>query len=111
MRCNGDAIQSGCPVEVYHSPKYFGKSGDATYAAGMLGLVLSGEFGLGFSVGKQWFHDDSSLDYTDWKVAVSKSLEGFDFEVAYTDTDISKVDCGSDICEGRAVFSISRTTE
>ncbi|MBT8117047.1 MAG: TorF family putative porin [Gammaproteobacteria bacterium] len=99
-------------VELYHSPEFFGKSGDASYAAGMLDLSLPGDFGLGFSAGKQWFHDDSSLDYTDWKVAITKSLEGFDFEVAYTDTDLSKADCGGlDICEGRAVVSIARTTD
>lgn len=98
-------------IEVYHSPEYFGKTGDATYVAVMLGLSLPADFSLGFSVGKQKFHDDSTLDYSDWKVGIGKSLGGFDLELAYTDTDLNKVDCGGDICEGRAVLSISRTSD
>lgn len=99
-------------IEVYHSPEYFGKSGDATYAAGVLNLSLPGEFGLGFSIGKQWFKDDSSLNYTDWKIGITRTLWGIDAELAYTDTDLSKADCDDvDICEGRAVFSITKTAE
>ena len=99
-------------AEVYYSPEYFGNSGDATYVSGMLGLSLPREFGLNFSIGRQWFHDDSSLNYTDWKVGITRTLRGFDLEVAYTDTDLSKADCDdTDICEGRAVLSISRTTQ
>ncbi len=99
-------------VEVYHSPEYFGKSGDATYAAAVLDLSLPNDFGLGFSVGKQWFKDDSSLNYVDWKAGITRSAWGFDFELAYTDTDLSKADCDDeDICEGRAVFSITKFAE
>jgi len=97
-------------VELYYSPDYFGSSGNATYAAAMLDLSLPMDFGAGFSVGKQWFHDDSDLNYTDWKIGLTKELQGFDLEVAYTDTNLSKSDCDDDdICDGRIVASVSRT--
>lgn len=99
-------------AEVYYSPDYFGSSGDATYAAGTLGLSLPRDFGLNFSIGKQWFKDDSDLNYADWKVGITKALWGFDLEVAYTDTNLSKSDCDDDnICDNRVVFSVARTFE
>jgi uncharacterized protein (TIGR02001 family) len=97
-------------AEVYYSPDYFGSSGDAIYAAGMLDLSLPGDFGLNISIGKQWFKDDSDLNYTDWKLGVSKTLWGFDLEAAYTDTNLSKSDCDDDsIYDDRVFFFIART--
>ena len=99
-------------VEVYYSPEYFGEIGKTWYASGTLALALPNEFGLGLTVGKQWFKDDSDLDYSDWKVAIGRSLAGFDVELAYTDTDLDKSDCDdTDICEGRVIFSVSRTLD
>jgi len=99
-------------AEVYYSPEYFGNSGDATYVAGTLGLSLPSDIGLKISVGKQWFSDDAALNYTNWKAGITRALWGFDFELAYTDTDLSKSDCDDeDICEGRAFFSITKTIE
>ncbi len=97
-------------VELYHSPDYFGGIGDATYASGSVALTLTDLVGLGITYGKQWFDDDSSLDYSDWKIGISTSLSGFELELAYTDTDLSKADCDDlDICEGRALLSIARS--
>jgi len=97
-------------IELYYSPDYFGGSGDATYAAALLNLSLPMELGAVFSVGKQWFKDDSDLNYTDWKIGLTRSLQGFDIELAYTDTNLSKSDCDDDdICDNRIVFSVSRT--
>jgi uncharacterized protein (TIGR02001 family) len=99
-------------VEVYYSPEYFGNSGDATYASGMLGLSLPHDFGLNLSIGKQWFEQDSSLDYSDWKLGLARALGGFELELAYTDTSLSKAECDdTDICDGRVVFSIAGTFE
>jgi len=101
-------LQPEIGVGLYYSPEYFGDSGKATYTSGTLQLSLPEEFGINFTAGKQWF--DEALDYLDWKLGVTKGLAGFDFEIAYTDTDLSKSDCGGEsICAGRAIFSVSRT--
>ena len=101
-------LQPEIGVGLYYSPEYFGDSGKATYTSGTLQLSLPEEFGINFTAGKQWF--DEALDYMDWKLGVTKALAGFDFEIAYTDTDLSKSDCGGEsICAGRAIFSVSRT--
>ena len=45
-------------------------------------------------------------DYLDWSVGGTLSFDGFDIDLRYVDTDISN--CAG-VCDGRAVFSISRT--
>lgn len=99
-------------VEVYYSPEYFGKIGAAYYAAATLNLSLPHEFGLGFSLGRQWFDNQASIDYSDWKVELSKTIAGIEIAAAYTDTSLSRQECGDvDLCEGRAVFSITKSIE
>ena len=103
------ALEPGIVAEVYYSPDYFGNSGDATYVNAMLYLSLPAEFGLNFSAGRQQFKEDSSLDYNDMKAGITKSLAGFELELAYFDTNLSKSECdGEDICSDRVVFSITR---
>ena len=46
----------------------------------------------------------SDPDYSDWKVGVSKSIGAFNFEVAYTDTDLNGA---TSIDDGRALFTVS----
>ncbi|MBT8438986.1 MAG: TorF family putative porin [Gammaproteobacteria bacterium] len=99
-------------AEAYYSPDYFGKSGDATYITGILYLAIPRDFGVNISVGRQQFREDANLDYTDLKIGITRSLAGFDFELAYTDTNISKSDCDDeDICSSRVVFSIARAID
>jgi len=95
--------------QAYFSPDYFGNGGDATYLSGLVYLHLPADFGLNLSIGRQTFEEDASLDYTDTKIGITKALAGFEFELAYTDTNIPKEDCdGLDICSGRVVLSIAR---
>lgn len=108
----GVALEPEIGTELYYSPEDFGNSGAATYVAAALGLSLPSDFGLNFSFGRQSFDDDSDFNYNDWKIALTRGIAGFDFEVAYTDTDLSKADCGDeDICDGRVVVSVSQTIE
>lgn len=103
------ALEPDISAQVYYSPEYFGRTGDATYITGILNLSLPGDFGLSVSAGRQSFDEDASLDYTDYKIGLTRSLAGFEFELAYTDTDISKADCDDlDICSERVIFSLSR---
>ena len=103
------ALEPEIVISLHHSPDYFGGIGDANYINGTLYLALPGDFGLNASIGRQTFDDDASLDYNDTKIGITKSLAGFDLELAYTDTNISKADCFDlDICSGRVVFLITR---
>ena len=103
------ALEPEIVGEVYYSPDYFGNSGDATYVNAMLNLTLPSDFGLNFSAGRQQFKEDSSFDYNDWKAGITKSIAGFELELAYFDTNLSKSECDDeDICSSRVVFSITR---
>jgi uncharacterized protein (TIGR02001 family) len=64
---------------------------------------LPAGFGLGLHVG--YFDFDEGDSATDWKIGVSKSIGGFDMELAYTDTDIDD----NDLADGRAIFTVSKS--
>lgn len=62
-----------------------------------LDLALNYEFAPGWtvspSVGRQWVENYSDLDYTFWKVGVTKAFEnGFSVGAAYNDTNIDGLD-------------------
>src|SRR3546814_2555522 len=63
-------------------------------------------------LGHQWLSDNAGAgtpDYLDWAVSLTLAVDGIaDFKLAYTDTDIKDSEC-ADICDARAVFSVSRS--
>lgn len=61
------------------------------------------EFGLGLHVGYTDPEGDDGV--TDWKIGLTKSYFGLDFELAYTDTDMDN----SDVADGRAFLTVSKT--
>ncbi len=67
------------------------------------GFDLPAEMGLSLQVGYYDFDDGS--EYTDWKVAVSRSFAGADVELAYTDTDID----ANNLADGRLFLSVSKS--
>ena len=67
-------------------------------------FTLPGEVGLGLHYGHYKF-DDSTGNYNDYKIGVSKEFGGFGFELAYTDTDIDN----DNLSDGRAVLTISKS--
>ncbi|MCP5427660.1 MAG: hypothetical protein H6964_10975 [Chromatiaceae bacterium] len=84
--------------KVSHDPE-----NDNTYWEAGADFELPEGFGLGLHIG---YNDpDSGDEVTDWKIGVSKSLVGLDFELAYTDTDTSN----DDLTDARAVFTISKS--
>ena len=66
-------------------------------------IELSESVVLGLHVGHYDF--DAGGDYTDWKVGLSTSYSGVDFELAYTDTDIDD----DNLADGRVIFTISKS--
>ncbi len=47
--------------------------------------------------------------YTDWSVGLSKTVMGVDLGLTYTDVSIDSLDCNINICDGRVVFSVSKS--
>ncbi len=73
-----------------------------TYYEGALAIPLTAGFGADLHLGHYNF--DKATDYTDWRVGVTKSVGPVDLELAYTDTDMSKDECGN-LCSARGWLS------
>lgn len=98
-----------------NAPDYFGTKDSANY------LEFGYEYGFknGFTVSAHVGKSDGDAfetagapdtDYTDTKIAVSKDFAGFGFELAATDTNYSKAECGgSKICDSRIVLTVSKS--
>lgn len=95
-------------IMVSHSNNGFAESGDATYYEAGADFELPLGVGLSLHAG-HYELDEGADDYNDWKIAVSKEYHGFNFELAYTDTDLSDADCGDDsLCDAHGVFTVSK---
>ncbi len=68
-----------------------------------------GGLALGLHAGYYDIDSSDGESYADVKIALSKEVQGFGFELAYTDTDLSKTKCGGDTCGGRAIFTVSKS--
>ncbi len=66
--------------------------------------ALPNDFSLGVNAGYYSFDDDGFEDYANWKLSIGKTWSGFDFSLAYTDTDLKD----NELADGRAVFTIAK---
>jgi uncharacterized protein (TIGR02001 family) len=99
---------------VFYSPEYTFDSGDAVYVAGDIGVPIWKSLAAGFHVGHQSIDKNVNFgtpDYTDWGVALSAIVLGFNVRVEYHDTDLSTTDCfgGTDLCDAQGVVTVSRS--
>lgn len=95
----------------------FGGSGDAYFYQATIEAPLPKGFTASANIGRWNIEDNTTFalpDYTTWGVGLSyalgslhSKLEAFSVGVDYTDTNIDRTACGSDNCDGRAVFNIS----
>lgn len=110
----------GAKLGVNYSDDYFGESGNFTYVyASYAGEVYKG-FGVVAGVGlnslkgaaeQQYITGSSSNDdsYVDYKIGVTKSIEGIGFELAYIGTDIKSGEQGAlKLGESVAVLTASK---
>lgn len=83
--------------------------GEETHYIGLgMEYGLPYEYTLGASIGYyDW--ESENADYTNWMLSVGKSVGGFDFSIAYTDTDIDGADDPDGLTDGRAVFTIAKS--
>ena len=90
----------------------------AYYLAAGYEMSLPQDFGLSVSLG---YSDGDAFgssagasglpDYMDWSIGVSKAIAGVDLGLTYYDNDLDvTTDCGGlDECDGRVVFSVSKS--
>lgn len=74
------------------------------YLEGSYDVSLPEDFGLTFHLGHTEFSDGGLKDYNDWKVGISKSWKGLDWEVAFVDTNWD-----SDITNAKLYLSILKS--
>ncbi len=104
------------------SPNFFGRSGDGYYLEGGVDVTLPWEFSFFGRVGYQWIENNTRFgtpDYLWYGVGISREvLLGFTASVGWYGTNISKGECvpvaeradnGQRICEGRVLFTMSKT--
>jgi len=92
-----------------YSPDNFGSSGDALYLEGGVDIPLPYELSLGATLGYQIIEDEATFgvpDYLTWSIGLSRSFFGFDFGLAYVDTDEGS--CGNG-CDATVIFSVTRS--
>ena len=109
-----DLEKANLGATLSHAPDNFASSGTAIYTEGRVDVPLPQNISLNAALGYQSIEDNTAFgapDYVNWSVGAGYSIVGFDLALKYTDTDLSSSECfgGTDLCEGRVVFSASRT--
>jgi uncharacterized protein (TIGR02001 family) len=96
---------------INYSPNYFGDSGSAVYPSLSVNVPIGDYFYAGGHVGYQSISDETKFgvpDYVDWGLNVGATYKGFDFNIAYTDTDLSESEC-TDLCDPTVLFTVSKS--
>jgi uncharacterized protein (TIGR02001 family) len=99
-------------AKYYYSDDFFDTGDSAWRIEAGVDVGLPQDFSLSALVGKndgEFF--DGGFDYVDYSIGVSKPFVGLDFGLTYTDTDLDDSDCQpyDNICDGRVVFSVSKS--
>lgn len=112
----GSVSFSGAKFGLAFSDEYYFESGQYLYTYLDYATEVGG-IGLAAHVGLNSFDEDFMEDvdgYVDYKLAVSKALEGVTFELAYIGSDLDDDVClafsadSDTACEGRAVATVSK---
>jgi uncharacterized protein (TIGR02001 family) len=99
-------------ASINYSPDYFNESGDAQYYSLGVDVPLPANVTLSGHVGYQEIDDNNAFgvpDYTDWSLGLGYSARGFDFSLAYVDTDLDEPGECADGCDARVIFGISKS--
>lgn len=97
-------------VAGYWSPDYFGETDDSFYLEGNAEVSLPFNITVSGAIGQQWFDDNVNNfeDYLTWNIGASWTFKDtLTFDVRYHDTDLSKAECGANICDERIVGTVS----
>lgn len=96
-----------------YSPDFFNESGSGHYVHGGAAYTLSGlivPVSVSVQAGRQWVNDNGAFgtpDYWHWGVGAGITVEKVDLSVTYSDTDLSRAECGGglDTCGERVLVT------
>jgi uncharacterized protein (TIGR02001 family) len=91
---------------IAYSPENFGGTDDGLYLQSGISIPVTDQFSIDANLNYYDVDPAFGEDYLDWSVGGTLSLEWFDADLRYIDTDISN--CAG-VCDARVVFSISRS--
>ena len=89
-----------------YSPENFGDTDDGLYFQSGLNVPFGDQFSIDANLNYYDVDPAFGEDYLDWNIGATLSLEWFDADLRYIDTDIANCD---DVCDASVVFSISRS--
>ena len=98
---------------IAYSNDFFAGSGKAFYYSVGYDFELSNDWSLGVAAhlsdfDKELFGTEDS--YADYGISISRSWQGVDISLTWTDTNLSNAECfGSDDCDSTVTFSISKS--
>ena len=95
-----------------YTPDWQGSTGYGVNVEGDVTFVIGSGISLSAVAGKQTVEETNSWGTPDWtyyQVGVTKSLGVIDVSASWVDSDLTASECfsGSNICEGRALLSVS----
>ncbi len=109
-----EEFYAGASYRFFNVMVYRDFDNDSSYVEAGLEFELPQAFTLNLRGGH--FDFDDAQDYTDYGIALSRSLAGFDVSVQYTDTDLSDSACAEgywfdDLCDGAFSVTVAREFE
>ncbi|MDA1076007.1 MAG: TorF family putative porin [Proteobacteria bacterium] len=113
----------GATLGLNYSPDYFAESDKFYYVYGQYSLPIGDNFSIDFHAALNQFDSKDAAfnkfgigsgsddSYVDYSVTFASSFGGFDFALAFIDTNLNDDECfgGSKICEATGVFSVSKS--
>jgi len=88
-----------------YSPKFFSDE-ESHYISAGLDFELPSEISLSASVGRSLGDAYGNDEFTDYKIGVSKSLGGLDFDLSYVGNDH---DSNADTYDNKVIFTVSKS--
>lgn len=89
-----------------YTPENFGNTNDGLYFQSGISMPLGEMFSVDANLNYYDVDPAFGEDYLDWSIGGTLSLDWFDADLRYIDTDIAN--CAG-VCDARVVFSISRS--
>ncbi len=103
---SGDVGPATVSAGVNYSPDNFGGTGDAVYYQFGVSVPLTER--LSFDANGNYYDVKPAFsdDYFYWNIGLTYSLDWFDMDLRYHDTDLESC---ADLCDGRVIFGVSRS--
>lgn len=117
----GSVSLGGATLGLNYSPEYYGETDTFYYVYGDYSFAITENISLDLHAGYNKFDSEEEFgtflvldgasedeDYTDYSIGLSGEYAGVGLSLAYIDTNIDEDECEA-LCEGRVVFSVSKS--